>query len=240
MKKAKKFIVILSMVAVIAGGLATVGICYEGDVEIIDTPTAASVGFGSYDLSFRLYDEGSIMARLLYGIIMKDLTLGISFDAENVVGSGEVKAHRPYLYIKLPLYSGGYKLPAISVGFDEQGFGRYNDTDKHYQFNPMGFFMVMTKTDLGPGFNMGAGINADYSITKTNKERVKGFVNASFTLGPEVMLRTEVRDIYNWNSYVNAGVRYMLTPELHFDFSALNIGGGDVERIIRISYSGCF
>ncbi|MDA3793345.1 MAG: hypothetical protein PF545_06835 [Elusimicrobia bacterium] len=237
----KKFIVIFYIVTALTGLISSPALSLEGDVEIIDTPTAESVGFGSYDLSFRLYDRGSIMARLLYGIIMKDLTLGLSFDAENVVGAGEVKAHRPYLYIKLPLYTGGYKWPAVSVGFDEQGLGRYDDTDKIYQFNPMGFFMVMTKTGMGPGLNMGAGINADYSITKTDDTGLKGFVNASYTLGPEFMMLAEVRDIYSWSSYVNAGARYMLTPELHFEFSALNIGGiGKVERIISVNYSGRF
>ncbi|MEA3507278.1 MAG: hypothetical protein U9R36_07320 [Elusimicrobiota bacterium] len=236
----KKILIMLYTALIIAVLSPSEALSLGGDVEIIDTPTANSVGFGSYDLSFRFYDQGSVMSRLLYGIIMKDLTLGLSFDIENVVGSGDITAHRPYLYIKLPLYTEDDIWPSVSVGFDEQGLGRYDADSEAYQFNPMGFFLVMTKTGLLPGFNIGGGINADYSITGSEEEHLKGFVNANYLLGPEFMLLAESRNIAE-RGYINGGARYMLTPELHFEFSALNIGGrGDIERIIRITYSGQF
>jgi len=210
-------------------------------VDVIDTPTANSVGMGEYSVGFRLYDRGSILTRLYYGIIMRNLTLGISFDAENVVGTGDVDPRRPYLYIKLPLYSGDQSWPAVCFGFDEQGFGRYIDAIDEYRFPPMGFFLVMTKIGLVSGLNAGAGVNADYTLRSDVEKKIKGFFNFDFMMGPEFMLLGELKSVGAEQAYGNAGIKYLLNPDLHFEFSVLNIGGeGDMQRIIRITYTGMF
>jgi len=206
-------------------------------VDIIDTPTASSVEFGSYDFSIRFYDGGSVLARLFYGIIMDNLTLGLSFDAGNFVGTGTVDPRRPYLYVKFPLYSGSGLLPAISLGFDEQGRGAYDEDSSEYQFAPMGFFLAMTSMGIIPGLNLGGGINSDYS---QESEVLKGFINADFTLGPEFMLLGEINSI-GYNAYANAGFRYLLTPDISFEFAVRNIGTGpEAERILMGSYRGRF
>lgn len=206
-------------------------------VDVIDTPTASSVEFGSYDFSIRFYDGGSILTRLFYGIIMENLTLGLSFDAGNFVGTGTINPRRPYLYIKFPLYSGRGVLPKISLGFDEQGRGVYDEDSEEYQFAPMGFFLSMTSMGLFPGLNVGGGVNSDYS---QDRDRIKGFLNADFTLGPEFMLLGELNSI-GYDAYLNAGFRYMLSPDISFEFGVRNIGSGpEAERILRGSYSGRF
>ncbi len=208
--------------------------------EIIDTPTASPVEFNSYSLSFRFYRGGSILTRLFYGMIMQDLTLGLSFDAENVVGTGKVEPRRPYIYVKLPIYSGGGRWPALSLGFDEQGFGKYDDKDELYQYPPAGFFLVATAGGVAPGLNLGAGVNAEYTSAEGASEKITGFANFDFTVGPEFMFVGEVRSLGN-SSAGNAGFRYLLRPELHFEFAVINIGGrGDPERILRATYKGAF
>ncbi|MFH1415629.1 MAG: hypothetical protein ABIH89_06040 [Elusimicrobiota bacterium] len=210
-------------------------------IEVIDTPTATSKELGSYTIAIRLYDEGSLLTRLYYGIIVTNLTLGLSFDAENVVGSGEVKPRRPFLYIKIPLYPGSRKWPAISIGFDEQGLGDYNEDDEEYMIPPTGFFMVFTKTSFMTGLNFSLGANANYNFQKDAEKKLKGFCNADFMLGPEFMLLAEVKEITTWDSYFNFGAKYMVNHQLDFEFSVLDIGERiATERIIRINYSGEF
>lgn len=210
-------------------------------VDVIDTPTASSVDFGSYSISFRLYDQGSILTRLFYGIIMKNLTLGLSFDTENIIGSKDMKPRRPRLYIKLPLYDGNYTWPALSVGFDEQGFGIYNDNNEEYQFLPMGFFLVFTKMDIAPSLNVGLGVNADYSLRQDADEKIKGFVNADYTVTPKFMLLAEGKSLGQDVVWGNLAAKYMLNPDLHFEFAVLNLGGrGKIERILRVTYNGMF
>jgi hypothetical protein len=232
----KKVLVLLCIVAVFSYGRV---LAQESNIEAIDTPTANSIDLGSYAFSVRLYEGGSILTRLYYGIIMEDLTLGLSFDTENLVGTESVSIRRPFLYIKLPLYSGDQKWPAISMGFDEQGLGRYDDDINEYEIPPMGFFFVFTKLGIYPGLNFSAGMNANYSLVRDAEEKIMGFCSADFMIGPEFMLLAEVKEIQPWNSYVNAGAKYFLTPELNFEFSALDLNQrrGDMERIIRIVYT---
>lgn len=232
--------IILSIVFIVIG-FCNQAFCEQHVTEIIDTPTATSKELGSYAVSVRLYKEGSILTRLYYGIIVKNLTLGLSFDAENVIGSGSVEPRRPYLYIKLPLYLGSYTWPAISVGFDEQGFGKYNEDNEEYEVPPVGFFLVFTKKALMTGLNVSFGINANYTFKEDTEEKIKGFCNADFMLGPEFMILAEVKEITMWNSYFNAGAKYLLNPQLDFEFSLLDLGGRSVlERIIKVTYTGEF
>ncbi|NLB35600.1 MAG: hypothetical protein GX817_07340 [Elusimicrobia bacterium] len=206
-------------------------------VDVIDTPTASSVEFGSYDFSVRFYDGGSLLARLFYGIIMDNLTLGLSFDAGGFVGTGNVSMRRPYLYVKFPLYSGKGLIPAICLGFDEQGRGAYDEDSEKYKFAPMGFYLAMTSMGVLPGLNLGGGINSDYS---QKPETLKGFLNLDFTLGPEFMLLGEVNSIGH-NAYVNAGFRYLLTSDISFEISLRDIGSGsETERILMGSYRSRF
>jgi hypothetical protein len=155
---------------------------------------------------------------------MRNLTLGLSIDGENVVGTGTVKPRRPYLFIKLPLYSGDEFWPVLSMGFDEQGLGSYNDDTDEYEVNPMGFFIVATKLGLTTGLDVSAGLNANYSLIETEEKRILGFCNANYTIGPEFVVHGEVKEIAEWDSTVNLGAKYLLTPELP-------------ERIIRVTYT---
>lgn len=209
-------------------------------IEVIDTPTVSLVDFGSYLISFRLYGQGSILYRLFFGTIMKNLTLGLSFDTENIISTGNIRLRRPSLYVKVPLYDGDYTWPAISTGFDEQGMGRYDDEAKGYQFLPMGLFLIFTKMDLEPGLNVGLGVNADY-LLRRGPAKIKGFVNADYTMSPKFMLLTEVKSIGSDATYGNIAVKYMFNLDLHFEFAMLNMGGsGGIERILRITYKGMF
>jgi hypothetical protein len=232
----KKIILCVSLLIITS---FSTGVCQQYVIEAIDTPTANSIELGSYSFSLRLYKQGSILARLYYGIIMRNLTLGLSIDGENIVGTGTVKPRRPYLFIKLPLYTGDETWPILSLGFDEQGLGDYNDDINEYEIKPMGFFVVLTKEGIAPGLNVSIGANANYSLLKDAERKIYGFCNANFMVGPEFMLLAELKEFVAWDSYLNLGAKYLLTPELNFEFSALNVGGnsGEPERIIRVTYT---
>lgn len=235
----KLIIILIAGFLVLANARQSMG---AGDlVETIDTPTANALDFETYRLSFRLYGEGSILTRLFYGIVMEDLTLGLSFDTENIIGSKVPGAQRPYLYVKFPLYVTESTWPAVSVGFDEQGFGKYLSNEEGYQFSPMGFYIVFTQRGLVPGLDISGGVNSDYSLYEDAEEYIKGFASASYMVGPEFVLLSEVKDIHQWNAHLNAGAKYILSPNLNFEFSVLNIGGVDKpERILKFNYSGKF
>ncbi len=208
--------------------------------ELIDTPTARSVDFGSYLLMFRLYGTGSVTGRLQYGIIMQNLTLGVSINAENMVGDSTIKLRRPYLYGKIPFYSGDHIWPAISIGFDEQGYGEFRSDDT-YQYSPLGFFVAMSKYGIVPGLNLNFGVNTNHGISSAADQGVSGFTGIDFMLGPEFMLLAEGRDINEDGGQINLGAKYLLRPELSFELSFIDLAANPgPSRILKIVYSGDF
>ena len=119
----------------------------------------------------------------------------------------------------------------------ERILGVYDEDIEEYQTPPMGFFLVLTKMGLTTGLNVSCGINANYSLVSNVEKKILGFCSADFMLGPEFMLLMEVKEIVAWDSYLNAGAKYLLTPELDFEFSVLDIGGRiETERIIKVTY----
>ncbi len=208
--------------------------------ELIDTPTANAVDFGSYILMFRLYGPGSVVGRLQYGIIMQNLTLGLSLNAENVVGHGDVNLRRPYLYAKIPFYSGDNFWPAVSFGFDEQGYGEYSKKDT-YEYPPLGFFVVASKYGVLPGLNLNLGVNTNHGIPSADDQGVTGFTGIDFMLGPEFMALAEFKDIDKDGGKVNLGIKYLLSPELSFELNFIDLGGkSGPSRILKIMYRGYF
>ncbi|PKM92630.1 MAG: hypothetical protein CVU80_02355, partial [Elusimicrobia bacterium HGW-Elusimicrobia-4] len=103
--------------------------------SIIDIPTAEVVEYSNYDLSFRLHGAGGVLSKMTFGVF-KPINIGISWDVDKLIGTGNQKidTRPPAILFKARVFGGGLKLPAISFGYDGQGYGTYDsDTDK-YQY----------------------------------------------------------------------------------------------------------
>src|SRR4051812_26637030 len=72
-------------------------------VELLDIPTADILEPMTYSTAFRFYNEGGLSSRLVIGPL-KRVNLGISFDAQRVIGSGDPHMIRPSLFFKLRMF----------------------------------------------------------------------------------------------------------------------------------------
>ncbi|MGM0567690.1 MAG: hypothetical protein ACQESB_00565 [Elusimicrobiota bacterium] len=208
--------------------------------ELINTPTAHAVDYGDFHLSFRLYNEGSVINRLQYGIIVENLALGLGVDAENIVGNGDVEIRRPALYVKIPVYSGDDVWPALSVGYDEQGYGGYTDEDK-YKYPPMGFFASATRYGILAGLNFNFGLNSTQGMSSAYDRKTRGFAGLDYMIGPEVMAMAEVEDIPSSSAMLNAGFKYLMHTDLSFQLLFIDVlGGAELNRSLRVFYEGEF
>src|SRR4051812_22151410 len=57
-------------------------------VEVIDIPTADALDAMTYSTAFRFYSDGGLASRLVIGPL-KRVNLGITFDAQRVIGAGD-------------------------------------------------------------------------------------------------------------------------------------------------------
>src|SRR5689334_10877868 len=96
-------------------------------LELIDVPTADILDPMTFSTMFRFYSEGGMVGRFLLGPI-KMVNLGISFDAQRVIGGGDPHMITPSVFFKVKPYDGSDYLPAIALGYDNQGMLWKEDT----------------------------------------------------------------------------------------------------------------
>ena len=111
--------------------------------RLIDLPTAGTLPKGTAAVSLRVYTAGGLLGGL-YGGISDRLMMGISFGGSNILGTGRINWNpRPEVLCKFLLLSESIILPAVSFGFESQGYGPYDDDLDRYQVKSRGFYGVL-------------------------------------------------------------------------------------------------
>jgi hypothetical protein len=159
----------------------------------------------------------------------------------------------------------GYKVPALAVGFDSQGHGRfYSGKDeageeiRRYDIKSKGFYLAMTKNFEFLG-NLGYHLGANYSLENSDDERhLNIYTGLDKTLGDVLVLSLEydlgINEDEKWlksvmeeetdylnNGYLNAGLAIYFTPNLYLQmkFNDLLKARSDTQaadRSIRLKY----
>ena len=241
MKKIPLFLAVFCAFSPLASGSAT---SVEGDTsgqltELIDVPTADIYDTHQFSANFRFYDHGGTLSRGIFGVA-KRLNLGIQQDILHLVGSGSPKFVRPHFFFKLRPFDGGDILPALALGYDEQGYFRDEGQDE-YRHEEKGLFVTMTHELLSPDFNVTGGVNMfDFG----DSPKMAGFVGASWRLAEQFALLAEWDRLKDFDhSRFNMAGRFFVNKFLNVDLGSRNIGRGaaqGAERFLRINYIGRF
>lgn len=210
-------------------------------VDLIDTPTPQIVEQGGYNVNFRFYNlennGGSNNSGLLIGLffgVLEHMNLGVYLDTENIIGNDNIKLRRPRLYVKFYLFSGSEYFPAISVGYDDQGYGEYRD--KKYEQREKGFFIVLCKENFIPGLEVSTGVNG-YDF---DRFRVRGFISLFSKMYENLIPMLEFDNLGGGRqNRINIGIRYFITPSLNVEIDGRDIAHG-FDRIFRIGYISGF
>jgi len=207
-------------------------------LEVVDIPTSDVLDPATYAATFRFYNEGGIASRLIVGPL-KRVNLGITFDAQRVIGSQEPHMVRPSVYFKLRAFDGTDILPALALGYDNQGY-LYQDSTREYLQKEKGLYLVGSHEIFLPDFEIHAGMN----INEFDNTKLYGFFGATFKIVPAFALLAEYDNIRDGpENRVNLGGRFWITPYFNVDVAARNVGrdaARGAERIVRLNYVGHF
>jgi hypothetical protein len=204
---------------------------------IIDTPNMGMLDYGSYNLNFRLFNNGGILSRLNFGVF-KIVNLGVGWELSSVIGDRDISVSPPSLYLKIRPFTGGTILPAFAFGYDGQGYF-YDKDNSEYLLKEKGVFVVFGRELFFPGFELNIGGNMNDFKTNT----VYGFANFSVNVEDKFYLLGEYDNInYFPESILNLGVRFAVTEYLTIDLAGRDVGaaGRSAERIVRVNYQGRF
>ena len=220
-------------------------------VRLIDSHTAGVLPRASYDFECRIYPAGDPKygAGLNMGIevgVTNRLMIGISYGGEGIVGRGNVANFNyfPGLLIKYRLFEENFFFPAISFGYDHQGFGGNADTNQFdyrgYIYKSPGFFVAISKNYLlftKIQFGIHGAVNYSMEEIK-NVKWPNGFAGIDLGLNDELSLVMEynlglnTRDpkpnktaLYArpFEGYLNLGLRWALSRNFLIEFDAKDV-----------------
>lgn len=148
-----------------AGGLLT-------NDYLVNSPTALVLSHGEYRFTARMMAGGSIVARTEIGIQGR-FSVGVSWGMLGLLGTGDVETYeRTGLALRFRLVEEG-ELPAIAVGFDNQGYGGWHGGLNRYARKSKGFYLAMTRSWYGPlGGELATSAGLNYSLENDDEDSV--------------------------------------------------------------------
>lgn len=211
------------------------GFALREDTWFVDTPTAEIAPIRSLGVNTRMFTGGGVLSYFDFTVLER-LSIGTSFTFEHLIGNNDekVKMLPPSLQLKFRFYDGDTYVPALAMGFDNQGFNYNHDDDKYLQ-TAKGFYVVGTKEVFLPGLM----INPGFNITVNGFEfaKLSGFIGAQYNIRDVVSVMTEWDHIHIIDeSRLNSGLRIYITDSFAIDI-ALRDYNHKAERIAQLKYT---
>ncbi len=216
--------------------------------RLVDCPTAEVLERGSYAFNTLVYPEGGALVGVGIGLL-HNLSVGFTYGGLEVIGSGEPDWNpRVEFQARLKLIQESFALPAIALGFDSQGFGRYfedfpdeavePDPERRlrverYQVKSKGFYAVGSKHYVFLGtLGLHGGVN--YSLeNEDDDEALNFFFGVEKSLSPELSLLAEYDMAVNDNQdneafgdgvgYLNIGLSWIFAERLRIEVDLRNL-----------------
>jgi hypothetical protein len=218
-------------------------------VNLIDLPTASILRGGDVKASLRLYEEGGMLARLSAGISSR-VMFGVSYGCDHLIGGQDVHWNEmPGVHFAYRVIDESLVMPALVVGLDTQGYGKYYTRDDYpdsvkndiqptksplnrYANKSRGFYVVASK-GYESLWKVGLHAGINYSLERSDKD-----TDPDFFLGMDLQLSRDLAAIFEYDfalnddrfretnsrkGYLNAGVRWAFQEQMFIEFDLKNI-----------------
>ncbi|MDR0956862.1 MAG: hypothetical protein LBL77_03255 [Endomicrobium sp.] len=210
------------------------------ETYIIDTPTVGILSYGSYNINFRCFSEGNTISKVDFGVL-KLLNLGVSWEFDSFISNKNIKFTIPALSVKLKIYEGNMTFPAVTIGYDGQGYFIDNNSNSGYKEVGKGLYIVMSREFFIDGLTLSVGAN----INKLSKIKIYGFVNAIVPIYKEFLYFMAEYDNINYLplARLNFGLKFSVTEYVDIDCIVRDCcgrSGVQGERVFKIVHSNKF
>lgn len=262
MRKFLSLILILTLTTAIA--MAQHSLTYNTTSKarsLIDIPTAGALDRGEYDFDTRIFANGGILMGFSVGLFDR-FNMGILYGGTEVISdSPNIKWNEnPGVEVKYRLVQENVYIPALSLGYSNQGFGPYstdNDTTdsddaKRYQIKSPGLYVVGSKNfkimgHKDMGFHLGANLNTS---EREDDDGVNFFTGVDVSINEQIALILEYNLALDDDSdqaygegkgYLNGGIRWSFAQNLLFQFNFKDLTSNNkytssINREVKIVY----
>lgn len=199
---------------------------------LIDMPTAGILERGYVGVTSDILPDGVLIVAIEAGVF-ENVSFGISYGGANLIGSGKVDWYKwPGVNIKARLLNESVLVPAVAIGFDSQGKGKYIKDDSRYQIKSPGFFAAVSKNFNFLGYLSLHG-TVNYSLEGSDGDNFVDLrVGIEKTLGSAFSAILEYDFAFNDNKnsvygegkgYLNAGIRWSVGDGFSLGFDLRDI-----------------
>lgn len=219
-------------------------------LKVVDFPTAGLYPRGVYGFGMDLYSEGGLLVDVGVGLA-GFASFGISYGGIEFIGSGDPQLNpRPEVNVRLRLLEEDVALPALAVGFDSQGCGRYyveRDSvgEERYLIKSRGLYVVASKNwDVMGSLSLHGGMNYSFEDEIDNDPTVfVGLVKAigdmaefaveydvaanDNRVAPDGRISEESRRIVQGRGVLNASLAWSVNQNLSLAFKVRDIAAKD-------------
>jgi hypothetical protein len=219
--------------------------------QVVNYPSAGILDHGSYRLEGRFGPGSSVLIGSRIGFHDR-VQVGVYYGFQGLLERGSVDANpHPGLRARIRLIEEG-ALPALAIGFDNQGYGRWNDERERYQRKSPGFYFVVSRNyELLGDFSLSGGGN--YTLENEDEDNFNIFGSAvkQVYASWSVMLEYDAalnddgeRAFGRGDGYLDAAVRWRY-ENLDIKFLLLDLlentrGETGIARELEISYVSWF
>lgn len=158
---------------------------------IVDMPTAGMLKKSQLAFGAEFYQQEGILFGFSFGLLNR-LTLGLSYGGCRLIGSGSPHFNpAPGILVKCRIFEESFALPALVLGFDNQGHESYVDSTSRYTIKSPGFFASLSKNySLIGSLSFHGGVN--YSLERTDGDKdFNAFIGIEKSIGPAFSLIME-------------------------------------------------
>jgi hypothetical protein len=222
---------------------------YIRNTTVIDTPTAYTIGRGTYQVSFFSYDDGGVELKTIIGL-HDNIYLGVSVDSQNAIGKDKAEPNVPGVIAKLKFTDGWEQFPiSLAAGYDSFYLGKVGKTyNNNNELNRMiyGPYLAVTKPiylfDDEQHIHFGVRVPTQPEYVPDDSSY---FLSLDIPMGEYFMFKGEGERVYfdfsrrdDW--LLNFGIRYSYYAQLGIEFDVILQSGERANRIIRIEYKDEF
>lgn len=209
-------------------------------LKLVDSPTAEIMQRGVYDLSTIFYPDGGVLVGVEIGLLER-FNLGFNYGGLRILGRGEPEWNpRVEFNARYQLAPESFALPSLTLGFDSQGYGYYDESLERYQVKSKGFFAVASRNYSFMG-RMALHGGANFSVEGEDgarKDNPNLFFGVEKSLGPDLDVMAEydaaLNDGGSWDSdgRLNLGVVWSYAEQLHLQLDVRNILRSEEGRTV--------
>lgn len=183
---------------------------------LVSVPTAGTLERGQYEMEVLMMTDGGILGRLGIGFT-DNFSLGMSYGIQQFIGDGKPSFNRtvPEAQVKYRIYDESYNIPAIAIGLDTQGRGKFQTYDvvvdslteetesiERYEVKAIGIYLVASKNwQIWGNFGTHFGISKNMWEEDPYDDDFNIFFGFDKDLSPELSLYAEYNAGLDDNNY---------------------------------------